>query len=144
MDAIIAGVILSIGMLTVLSIGGQALTLARRGEVDVRAASALDELLGMVLTEGPVDFPDLHPLGGRFEPGSPYSDFAYGIEIEQGGMGVPALVRVTLVHDSGREYDIETLVAEKRGEEPDPIRTPFEPLDRAGRIAEKQEARDGA
>lgn len=144
MDAIIAGVILSVGMLTVLSMGGQALALTRRGEIDVRAAAALDELLASVLTEGPVAFPDLHPLSGRFDGASPYGDFTYGIEIEQGGSGVPALVRVTLVHETGRSYDIETLVAEKRGEEPDPIRTPYEPIDREGRIAEKQEARDGA
>jgi hypothetical protein len=144
MDAIIAGVILSVGMLTVLSMGGQALALTRRGEIDVRAAAALDELLASVLTEGPIAFPDLHPLSGRFDGASPYADFTYGIEIEQGGSGVPALVRVTLVHETGRSYDIETFVAEKRGEEPDPIRTPYEPIDREGRIAEKQEARDGA
>ena len=50
MDAVIAGVLLAIGMVGVLSVAGQAMTLARRGETDVRAAAAIDELLSMVVT----------------------------------------------------------------------------------------------
>ncbi|MCE2883091.1 MAG: hypothetical protein LW636_12150 [Planctomycetaceae bacterium] len=142
MDAVIAGVLLSIGMVAVLSVGAQAMTMQRRGEVDVRAAAALDELLAGILTEGPVDYPEIHPMAGAFEFGSPYEDFQYSIEIEPSGPGVPALVRATLVHESGREYAIETMIAEKRGDEPDPIRTPLEPIDREARLAELEEARN--
>jgi uncharacterized membrane protein YgcG len=143
MDAVIAGILLSIGLVTVLSVGGQAMTMQRRGEVDVRAAAALDELLSGVLTEGPEDYEKLHPLSGSFEVDSPYQDFQFTLEIERGGSGVPARVLARVKHEGGREYSVETSIAEKRGEEPDPVRTPSEPLDRAARIAQKHEARDG-
>lgn len=143
MDAIIAGVLLSIGMVAVLSVAGQALSLARRGEIDVRAAAALDELLGSVLTEGPREFPELHPTSGVFDGASPYADFEYAIRIDQGGPGVPAEVEVTLAHESGRNYRVVTRIAEKRGEEPDPVRTPESPIDRQARITEKEARREG-
>lgn len=143
MDAIIAGILLSIGMVAVLSVAGQALALARRGEIDVRAAAAIDELLGKVLTEGPRDFPELHPTSGAFEEDSPYTDFEYAIRIDQGGAGVPAEVEVMLTHESGRVYTVVTRIAEKRGEEPDPIRYPAEPIDRQARIAEQEARREG-
>ena len=144
MDAVIAGVLLAIGMIAVLSVGGQAMNLLRRGEIDVLAAHAIDEILASVLTEGPVEYGDIHPLAGHFESGTPYEAFSFVIEIEQGGSGVPALVRATVSHDGGREYTIETYVAEKRGEEPDPIRTPVEPIDREARYAEIEAARESA
>lgn len=143
MDAVIAGILLSIGLVTVLSVGGQAMTMQRRGEVDVRAASALDELLSAVLTEGPEDYEKLHPLSGSFDVDSPFQDFQFTVEIERGGAGVPARVLARVTHESGREYSAETSIAEKRGDEPDPVRAPSEPIDRAARIAQKHAARDG-
>ncbi len=43
MDAIIAGILLAIGMIAVLGVSGHALGLQRRGEIDIRAAAALDD-----------------------------------------------------------------------------------------------------
>jgi hypothetical protein len=143
MDAVIAGILLAIGMVAVLSVAGQALGLARRGEIDVRAAAALDELLGKVLTEGPRDFPELHPTAGSFDEDSPYADFEYAITIDQGGAGVPAEVEVMLTHATGRSFKVVTRMAEKRGEEPDPVRSPTEPIDRQARIAEQEARREG-
>lgn len=143
MDAVIAGVLLSIGMITVLSVGGQAMSMQRRGEVDVRAAAALDELLSGVLTEGPADYEKLHPLSGSFEVDSPYQDFQFALEIERGGSGVPARVLARVTHETGRSYEVETSIAEKRGEEPDPVRIPSEPIDREARYVQKQQAREG-
>jgi len=143
MDAVIAGILLSIGLVTVLSVGGQAMTMQRRGEVDVRAAAALDELLSAVLTEGPEDYEKLHPLSGSFEADSPFQDFQFTVEIERGGAGVPARVLARVKHENGREYSVETSIAEKRGDEPDPVRTPTEPIDRMARIEQKHAARDG-
>lgn len=143
MDAVIAGVLLSIGMITVLSVGGQAMSMQRRGEIDVRAASAIDELLSGVLTEGPADYEKLHPLSGSFEVDSPYQDFQFVLEIERGGSGVPARVLARVTHETGRRYEVETSIAEKRGEEPDPVRIPPEPIDREARYVQKQQAREG-
>lgn len=143
MDAVIAGILLSIGLVTILSVGGQAMTMQRRGEVDVRAAAALDELLSAVLTEGPEDYEKLHPLSGSFDADSPFQDFQFTVEIERGGAGVPARVVASVIHEGGRDYSIETSIAEKRGDEPDPVRTPSEPIDRVARIEQKHAARDG-
>jgi len=143
MDAVVAGLLLSIGMLAILSVASQALNLSRRGEIDVRAAAALDELLGSVLTEGPRDFPELYPTSGEFDESSPYADFEYTIRIDQGGSGVPAEVEVVVTHESGRSYNVLTRIAEKRGEEPDPIRYPSTPIDREARIAEQEARREG-
>ena len=143
MDAVIAGVLLSIGMITVLSVGGQAMSMQRRGEIDVRAAAALDDLLSGVLTEGVADYEKLHPLSGGFDPGSPYEDFEFEITIERGGSGVPARVVARVIHENGREYSVETSISEKRGEEPDPVREPTEPIDREARYLQRQQQRDG-
>jgi len=143
MDAVIAGVLLAIGMIAVLSVGGQAMSMQNRGEIDVRAAAALDSLLSGVLIEGPEDYEQLYPLSGRFEDGSGFEDFDFAIQIERGGSGVPAHVTARVRHEGGREYEIETSIAELRGEEPHPDRLPPEPIDREARYAQRQQARDG-
>jgi hypothetical protein len=83
-------------------------------------------------------------VSGGFEETSPFVDFTYSIRIDQGGAGVPAEVEVLLIHDTGRTYTVTTRIAEKRGEEPDPIRTPVEPIDRDERIAEKEARRENS
>jgi hypothetical protein len=143
MDAVIAGVLLAIGMIAVLSVGGQAMTMQMRGEIDVRASAALDNLLSGVLTEGPEDYEQLYPLSGRFEDGSGFEDFEFVLAIERGGPGVPARVTARVRHEEGREYEIETSIAELRGEEPHPERLPPEPIDREARYAQRQQAREG-
>jgi len=143
MDAVIAGVLLAIGMIAVLSVGGQAMTMQTRGEIDVRAAAALDSLLSGVLTEGPEDYEELYPLSGQFEDGSGFEDFEFLLVIERGGAGVPAHITARVTHQDGRAYEIETSIAELRGEEPHPDRLPAEPIDREARYAQRQQAREG-
>jgi hypothetical protein len=143
MDAVIAGVLLAIGMIAVLSVGGQAMTMQMRGEIDVRASAALDSLLSGVLTEGPEDYEELYPLNGRFEDGSGFEDFEFAVTIERGGAGIPAHITARVRHEDGKEYEIETSIAELRGEEPHPDRLPAEPIDREARYAQRQQAREG-
>ena len=137
-DAVIAGVILAIGLSAILSISGRALLMEQKGEIEIRAASALDELLSSVVTEGPETFAEIQPTAGRFEADSPYGDFEFDILIEAGDAGIPARVVVTVLHDSGKKYTIETHVALKRGEEPDPVRFPTTPIDREARYEEER------
>ena len=47
-----------------------------------------------------------------------------------------------MVHDTGRTYTVKTRIAEKRGEEPNPVRAPAEPIYRAARIEEKEARRE--
>jgi len=94
----------------------------------------MDNLLSMVLLEGPQDFPDLHSMSGQGE--FPYEQFEFRVNIEDPGEGEPYAVAVEVTHLTGRSYRCETLIAAKLGEEPDPIRYPEEPIDREGRYEE--------
>ena len=134
LDVIIAGVILAIGLSTIFSITARSLRLQQQGEIEVIAANLLDNLLGSVLTEGPMDYPKLHSTSGRFD--APFTDFEYRVRIVDRGEGAAFEVTAEVFHDSGRQYACDTLIAPKLGEEPDPIRAPLEPLDRQSRYEE--------
>ena len=79
-EVLIAGVILAIGMTTLLTLTSRAIGLQRRGEQKIVAAALLDELLGSVLTEGPQDFIRIQSTSGPCDP--PFEDWSYSVEIE--------------------------------------------------------------
>ena len=133
-DVIIAGVILAIGLTTLFSISMRSLRLQKEGEIQVISANLLDSILGTALTEGPIEYPKLHPTSGRFEP--PFADFQFQVLIDDPGEGAAMKVVATVTHDSGLEYSCATMIAVKTGEEPDPIREPEEEIDRLSRWEE--------
>ena len=138
-DVIVGGILLAVGLAAILSLGARSLSLHQRGEREVIAASLIDDLLGTVLSDGPKDFPDLHEMRGTCE--APYEDFEFLVEIDEGSSGVPYKVAVTVQHiATGDTWTVETLIAAKLGEEPDPIRTPVEPIDREQRYSDQEEA----
>ena len=100
---------------------------------------ALGEPGGTVLAEGPKDFPDHHEMQGTCE--APFEDFQFLVDIEDGSSGVPYKVAVSVQHvPTGDTWTIETLIAAKLGDEPDPPRTPVEPIDREQRYRDQEEA----
>ena len=127
-DAIVAGILLAVGLAAIISLGSRALALQQRGEREIVAASLLDELLATVLMEGPADYVQLHPTSGQFD--EPFGDFEYEVLIEDGSAGVPFKVTAVVRHASGCSFLCETLIAPKLGDEPDPPRAPLEPIDR--------------
>lgn len=127
-DAIVAGILLAVGLAAIISLGSRALALQQRGEREIVAASLLDELLATVLMEGPADYVQLHPTSGQFD--DPFGDFEYEVIIEDGSAGVPFKVTAVVRHASGDSFLCETLIAPKLGDEPDPPRAPLEPIDR--------------
>ena len=133
-DVIVSGILLAIGLTTILTLAARGLRLQQQGEQEILAAALLDELLSSVLTEGPVDFPKLHDTFGRFE--APFDEFEFEIEIEDPAVGDPYAVTATVTHDNGTSYSVATLIAMKLGEETDPIREPDQPVDREGRYEE--------
>jgi len=133
MDAIVGGVILGIGLAVVLSIASRSLSLQADGRQQIVASWLLDELLGMVLVEGPVEYPNLHSTSGRFDP--PFEQFEYDVEIDDIGLAKPFLVTAAVRWPSGRDYRqvaAQTYIAERKG---DPLqqRAPLEPIDRIER-----------
>ncbi|MBL9149744.1 MAG: hypothetical protein JNM94_13725 [Phycisphaerae bacterium] len=135
------GILLAIGLTAILVIAGRSLDMQQRGERDIVAATILDDYLSNILAEGPEAYLDMYSLSGRCD--APYDDYQYDIEIEEGALGIPYRVLVTITHERGQTWSCETYIAPKVGEEPDPIRTPEEPLDREGRYLEEEQRNEG-
>lgn len=133
--------LLAIGLTAILVIAGRSLDMQQRGERDIVAATILDDYLSNILAEGPEAYLDMYQLSGRCDV--PFDDYQYDIEIEEGALGIPYRVLVTITHERGQTWSCETYIAPKVGEEPDPIRTPEEPLDREGRYLEEEQRNEG-
>ena len=136
-EVLIAGLILAIGMTTLLTLTSRAIGLQRRGEQKIVAAALLDELLGSVLTEGPQDFIQIHSTSGPCDP--PFEDWKYTVDIENAVGSDPYKVLAKVTAPDERTYECATLIAPKLGETPDPDRIPPEPIDREGRWLEMEE-----
>ncbi len=134
MDVILAGVMLGVGLAVMLSLASRTLVLQAEGQKQLVAAWLVDELLSMVLVEGPVVYPQLYPSHGRFDP--PFEDYEFEVDIEDIGLREPLRVTATVRWAHGRDVrqvDAQTYIAERRQEDPLDLRAPLEPIDRLGR-----------
>ncbi len=133
MDVILGGVMLGIGLTVLLSLASRSMSIQARAQKQLTAAWLVDELLAMVLVEGPVNYPKLHSTSGRFD--FPFEDYEYDVVIEDIGLRQP--FRVTAYvrwphHGDFREAQAQTYIAERLGD-PNQVRMPLEPIDRIGR-----------
>jgi hypothetical protein len=135
-DAIIGGVILALGLAGLLSLTGRAMKQAQKGEEALVAATLLDELVSLVLITGPEEFPRKYDTFGSYEP--PFERFTYEVFLDDEGEGHPFKLTVVVRSDSGNQFQVQTLITQREGEEPDPLRTPLEILDREGRYDEQE------
>lgn len=132
-DVIIGGMMLAIGLAVVISMATRSLQTQTDGEKRLIAAWLADELLNMVLVEGPVDYPRKHDTSGRFE--WPFEEFTFEVSIENQGPRQPYFVTATVGWEGPRtmrSVEVQTLIAE-RYEAPDEPREPFERVDRDAR-----------
>jgi hypothetical protein len=137
-DALIGGVLLGTGLAVVLSITSRSLTMQTKGEARLTAAWLADELLAMVVVEGPDVYGRRHDLTARFAP--PFETFTYEVTIEHLGRGAPYRVNA-FVRWSERPVDsvqVETLIA-LRGGDDEPLREPLEFVDRFERYYDDEE-----
>jgi hypothetical protein len=125
-EALVGGVILSVGLAVIVSLVTRSLAAQQAGEQQVVAAALLDELLSTVLVEGPIEYPRRYDMAGRFEP--PFEQYDFQIEIEDQGEAEPFLVTAT-VHwgpaRSPRSATVQTLIS-WRGEGGNEPRAPRE------------------
>lgn len=134
-DAIVAGLILAIGLAAVIALSSRALALARQGEVQLVTANLLDELLSTVLVEGPADFREMYDTLGRYAP--PFEDYEFAVHVEDRGRGSTFRVTASVRHrPTGAEYSAQTYISEREGDDPNPVREPPEPIDRETRYEE--------
>jgi hypothetical protein len=139
MDAILGGVILGIGMAVMLSLTSRSVAMQAQGQHQLVAAWLVDELLGMVLVEGPVAYPQLYATDGRFE--APFEDFEFDVAIDDIGLGLPFRVTATVRWPHGPGYhqvQAQTYIAQRLGDPLQP-RAPLEPIDRIARYYDDEE-----
>jgi hypothetical protein len=132
-DVIVGGVMLGIGLAVVLSVASRALTQQTDGEKRMIASWLADELLNMVLVEGPEDYPAVHGTADTFD--APFEEFSYEVDIERLGRGEPYRVNALVSWPVGRTTHfvrVETLISLRLGE-PVQLREPYEPVDRDAR-----------
>jgi hypothetical protein len=131
LDAIIAAVILGVALAAIIGLGSQALSTQATGE-QLRIASMLaDEQLNLVLARGPDNYAQRYTAAGACD--APYTDYSYELDFADGVGGNPYRVRATIRWGTGsaaRSVVIETLVAPRTGDDPDPDRRPTQPVER--------------
>ena len=136
-DAIIGGVMLGIGLSVILSVACRSLATHTDGEKRLVAAWLADELLTMVLVEGPDNYPMLYDTSGSFAP--PFEEFSFEVDIDTPDRGMP--YRVTALVQWGRRARdavlVDTLIARRLGD-PEQLREPYEPVDREARYYEDE------
>jgi len=138
MDVIVGAAILGIGLTVVISMSSRSITRQTAAEKQITASWLADEILSMVLVEGPDIYEKVHPPRGTCEP--PFENFSYEIELEDDGELFPVHAIATISWDAigGRHSSvIETYIARRFGE-PVP-RVPAEPVDREARYWEEME-----
>jgi Tfp pilus assembly protein PilV len=134
-DVVIAGVLLGIGLAVLISLVSRSLMMQTQGEKRMTASWLADELLAMVVVEGPDEYAVVYDLSGRFF--APFEEFVYDVAIDQPSIGSAYEVSAT-IRWGAAEYEsvrVDTLVAdrEQREEDPELVREPYEPLDRDAR-----------
>jgi len=130
-DVIVAGVLLGIGLATIIGLTGAAIASQRKGEELQIAAMLADEQLNLVLAVGPEAFPSRFAVRGPCA--EPFQKYAYNVTISPRGGAEPYLVDAEISWTSGgrdRNLVIETLIAPRGGEDPDPERKPEETIER--------------
>ena len=131
LDSIVATVILGIALSVVLGLGSLAISSQSRGEQEQVAAMILDEQLELVVAVGPEAFASVFERRGTAP--APFENYEYEVDIEALGNRDPFKVTATVTWThAGRERSltVETLIAARLGEEPDPDRRPQESLGR--------------
>lgn len=150
LDVILGALLLATGLTIVVSLSTQSLARQVEGEHRMTAAWLADEILSMILVEGPHELAGSSPeiwMGegggnGRFD--EPFSEYTYELDINYIDDYQPYLVTVHIRWPSRSgigELSISTKISQRRGEdEEEPPREPLEPLDRDSRYFDEDEA----
>lgn len=135
-DALVGGIMLSVGLAGLTSVVGRSLKMQTTAEKRITASWLADEILNMVLAEGPRQYTRAYDLEGDFD--EPFEQFSFEITIEDPPLGVPANVTATVYWATG-EVVLEGLIAERQGDEPNEPREPEEFVDRDARYYDDEE-----
>jgi hypothetical protein len=126
-DALVAAVLLGVSLAAVVGMVSSASTAQRRGERMEVAAMLLDEQMNMVVARGADQYAQRFGLEGRCD--APFEDYSYELEFDSRAAGEAYTVTVTVSWvDAGRRFSesVQTKVAPRLGDDPDPDRKPEE------------------
>jgi hypothetical protein len=130
-DSIVAAVLLGIALAVIIGLGGRALSAQSSGEQLQNAAMLLDEQLNLVLARGPDNYAGRFPVQGQCD--KPFDNFSYRLEFSEGQSGDAYRVVATVTWIWGgkqRSESVETMIAPRLGDDPDPDRRPSEAVNR--------------
>ena len=143
-DVILGGMLLAIGLASIISLATRALKSQTDGEKQMTAAWLCDEMLALVVVDGPVDYPRQHDTSGQFE--FPFQEFSFDLEIVNQGVDLPYVVTATVSWPAGRgmrNVQVATLIADRK-DDPEETRVPEEPIDREERWYGEEEESSGS
>jgi len=131
-DVLVGAVLLGIALAAILTVSMRALSVQRQAADLRRAAMVADEVMGVVHAFGYEDYERVIDSSGPAP--APHERYAYEVDVDENGTGAAADVAVTArwrsATGSPRSFILEAMIAPRLGEEPDPNRTPPEPVDR--------------
>jgi hypothetical protein len=134
LDVIVGGIMLGIGLSVLLTLTTRSLAQQTNGEKRMTATWLADELLSLVVVEGPDEYSLRQDTAGEFT--APFTEFSFEVEIDELGRELPYEVTATVWWGPGdsQSVTVQTIVARRRGEREEPrAREPLEPLDREQR-----------
>lgn len=127
-DIIVAVVLLGVSLTAMVSMTGRALSAQRAGEKLETASMLVDEQLNLVLSRGPDEYASRFETEGVCE--EPYENFRYKLDFSGGEGGDAYRVQATVSWMDGatpRSVSVETMIAPRLGDDPDPDRRPDQP-----------------
>lgn len=130
-EALVGGTILGIGLAVLVSIASDASARMRLGEERIVASWIIDEMLNMIVVEGPVEYLKRYDLEGTCP--APYERYSFKLELQDQGDVEPYRVTLTVSWQSGgrlRSETVQTYIAIRRGETQIENRKPGEPITR--------------
>jgi type II secretory pathway pseudopilin PulG len=133
LDALVATVILGVAIAGIMGLSAAAIRSQTIGEQLQIASMIADERLEMVVALGPDGYQAEEPR--RDDAADPFAAYEWEVDIEPGPVGDPSFVTVTVTWSHAgqtQSLTIDTLVAPRLGDDPDPDRQPQESLGRRG------------
>ena len=130
-DVIVGAVLLGVALVVMIRILGTSITAQSRGEQLQTAADLLDEQFNLVLMRGPDNYGSRFGLEGPCDP--PFQDYTYRLTFKSPPPGRPYEVTAAISWTSSgvpHTEEATTLIAPHLGDDPDPLRTPDQPVER--------------
>ena len=130
-DAIVGSVLLAIALSVVLGLAARALRSQAQGDRLTEVAMMIDEQVKIIMKRGVENYS--RRSDARVTCDEPFEAYRFELEFSGGTGGDPYEVTATVLWDTPageRSASIQTSMAPRLGDEPDPIRTPIEPVSR--------------